>query len=42
MLHKSSMLDRSALSEAMQVARFVPEAYAPYRPLVMEWLLFFL
>lgn len=42
MLHKSSMLDRSALTEAMQVARFVPEAYAPYRPLVMEGLLFFL
>jgi ubiquinone biosynthesis protein len=42
MFHENSSLERKALAEALQIARFVPEAHAAYRPLAMDGLLFFL
>ncbi len=34
--------DRSALTEALQIAQLVPEAHAAYRPLLADGLQFFL
>ena len=42
MPNASSRLDRQVLIEGLQIAQFVPEAYAAYRPLLMDGLQFFL
>ena len=42
MPNASSRLDQQVLIEGLQIAQFVPEAYAAYRPLLMDGLQFFL
>lgn len=42
MPNASGALDRQALLEELQLAQFVPEAHAAYRPLLMDGLQFFL
>ncbi|MDS4058009.1 MAG: hypothetical protein RKP73_05505, partial [Candidatus Contendobacter sp.] len=42
MSNASGRLDRQALLEELQIAGFVPEAHAAYRPLLLDGLRFFL